>query len=516
MFQFTVWSLPGIVATLLALALLPRVWRQRGAPGGWPLSLLLIGAAWWSAGQVLGTLVTTVDAKFLAAGLQYPGVVTAPIAWLLFALRYSGSLPGLARHWPWLLLPPASSLLLAWTNPLHHWLWRSAESVIRGDFVGWEIHYGPGFVWHTAWSYTAVGLGTLLMLGAVLRSPWHRRRAGAVIAAPLVVLACNLFYHLPFTPAWFDATPLGFALAGALFTLALRGSVLDLVPLSREQIIRDLPDAIFVVARDGRVIDMNPAARSLVDKPPGDGIGRLLWDLLPVGREQLEHAGASRRPLDLVMRRNGADSAWRVNTSDLIDPRGEVVGRALMFHEHTDRWRVENELRAASAALTEANRELERLTTLDSLTRVPHRQAFLQQTEEEVARARRYGRDLSLLLIDLEDLADLDARHGAGLADQVLTGIARLLESLRRDGDLIGRTGAGEFALLLPEADAAGARALVRDIGHAIGRSRFRSEGEDDLRISIRTGLATLEPDLPHAEALLARASNRVTDPRVA
>lgn len=516
MFQLTIWSLPGTVATLLALALLPRVWRQRGAPGGWPLSLLLVGAAWWSAGQVLGTLVTGVDAKFLAAAIQYPGVVAAPFAWLLFALRYSGSLPGLARHWPWLLLAPASSLLLAWTNPLHHGFWQGAETVVRGDFVGWEIDYGPGFAWHSAWSYAAVGLGTLLMLGAVLRSPWHRRRAVAIIAAPLVVLACNLFYHLPFTPAWFDATPLGFALAGALFTLALRGNVLDLVPLSREQVIRDLPDAVFVVARDGRVIDMNPAARQLVDAPPGDGIGRLLWDLLPISREQLEHAGSGSRPLDLVMRRNGRDSAWRVSTSDLIDPRGEVAGRALVFHEHTDRWRVENELRAASDALAEANRELERLTTLDSLTRVPHRQAFLQHTDEEMARARRYGRDLSLLLIDLEDLADLDARHGSGLADQVLSGIARLLESVRRDGDLVGRTGAGEFAVLLPETDAAEARALARDIGHAIGRSRFRSETEDDLRISIRTGLATLEPDLPHAEALLARALRTVTEPRTA
>lgn len=507
MFQLTYWSLPSLISTALSLYLLRRVWRQRATPGGWPLSLMLFGIAWWSAGQVLGTLLTTIDGKFVAAQIQYPGIVIVPTAWLLFALRYTGSLPALTRQWPWLLLPPAASLSVALTNELHHWMWTGADPVRHHGFVGWELHYGPFFAAFATYSYAAVGLGTLLMLASLLRSPWHRRRALVIVAAPLLVLATNLVYLLHGSPVrWLDLTPMGFALAAGLFSLALRGNLLDLVPLSREQVVRDLPDAIFVVSQNGRVIDMNPAAHLLVPGGETAGLGRPLWDLLPVSRELVDGVRPEGRPLDLIMARDGRETAWRVNTSSLVDPRGEVAGRVLVFHDQTDRWRAEKELRATSEALAEANHELERLTTLDPLTRVLHRAAFLRQADEELARARRYRRTLSMLVIDLDDLADLNARSGSEITDSVLGGIARLLESVRRDGDLIGRTGPGEFAMLLPETEPAAARQVAEGVRRTIDRSRFRSGDGSDLQVSVRTGVRGLDPATTRAEALLAGA----------
>ncbi|HSG90472.1 MAG TPA: histidine kinase N-terminal 7TM domain-containing protein [Pseudomonadales bacterium] len=509
MFQLTFWSLPSAIATGLAIMLLRRVWRQRAAPGGWPLSLLLAAIAWWSAGQWLGTSLTTLDGKFLAAKLQYPGIVVVPTAWLLFALRYSGMLPAVARNWPLLVPIPLLTLVLALGNELHGWMWSSATLVEQGDFIGWRITYGPWFKVHTLWSYAVVGVGTACLLSALLRSPWHRRRAFLIVAAPIVVLASNALYLLPDSPmAWLDLTPLGFAAAGGIFTLALRGDILDLVPLSREQVVRDLPDAVFVIAQDGRVIDMNPAAVSLTDarRAPAGGLGRPLWDLLPIERELAEGMAPEGRPLDLIMSLNGRETAWRVNASNLVDPRGELSGRVLVFHDQSDRWRAEGELRATGEALAAANRELERLTTLDVLTRLLHRRAFLRQADEELARARRYDRTLSLLVLDLDDLADLNARSGSDVADQVLAGIARMLESLRRDGDLLGRTGAAEFALLLPETSPEDAGKVAEGIHRIMARSRFRGADGDDVVVSIRTGITALKPTDDRADLLLLRA----------
>jgi diguanylate cyclase (GGDEF)-like protein len=509
MFQLTAYSLPSLVATALALVLLRRVWRQRAAPGGWPLSAMLAGIAWWSAGQVLGTSVTTLEGKFLTAQLQYPGIVLVPVAWLMFSLRYTGALRWLADHWPWLAVLPAVTLALAFSNDLHGWLWADAELVRRGDFVAWTIDYGPWFTVYTSYSYLAVGGGTLLLLSALLRSPWHRRRAAAMVGAPLLVLATNILYLLPASPVqWIDITPLGFALAGAVFTLALRGDVLDLVPLSREQVVQDMADAVFVVAQDGRVVDANPAAERLIRRPPGAGLGRLLTDLLPIPRDLLDTApvGEDARPVDLVLRLEGRETAWRVALSDLLDPRGEVAGRVLIFHDHSDRWRAERELRATSEALADANRELERLTTLDPLTRVLSRRSFLRQADEEVIRARRHGRDLALVVIDVDNLAAINDLHGSESGDAVLAGAARLLEALRRDGDLLGRTGAGEFALLLPEASARRARDLAASIAQAVARSRFRSEAGEELDVSVRPGVAVLDAETERAETLLRHA----------
>ncbi|MEE4299504.1 MAG: histidine kinase N-terminal 7TM domain-containing protein [Pseudomonadales bacterium] len=506
--QVTLFSLPSLGALLFALVLLPRVWRQRAAPGGWHLTVLLAAIAWWAGGQALGTLSTSLDGKFLAAKLQYPGIVVVPTAWFLFCLRYTGELRTLYANWPLLLPIPAVTLAIALSNEFHGWLWAGAELVRVGSFVAWEIDYGPWFAVHRWWSYLLIAIGTLALLRSLLASPWHRRRALLVIAAPVLALAANLVYLAPDSPvAWLDLTPAGFVAAGAAFTLALRGDLLDLVPLSRERVVLDMADAVFVLGADGRVIDMNPAGARLAGRHGAARPGRALWELLPIPRATLEEELGDAATVDLLMTLEGEATAWRVSASALTDPRGEHSGRVLIFHETTEHWRTEQELRAATEALGAANRELTRLVTLDPLTRALQRGAFLRQTREECARARRSGRELRLLTLRLENLAQLNATAGSEVADQVLRAIARLLESMRRDGDLLGRTGAAEFALLMSEASAAQVQRTVEELQRGLQRSRFRDANGRTLPVCIRHGVAALDEADTDADTLLSRSA---------
>jgi diguanylate cyclase (GGDEF)-like protein len=104
--------------------------------------------------------------------------------------------------------------------------------------------------------------------------------------------------------------------------------------------------------------------------------------------------------------------------------------------------------------------------TRDLLTGLPNRAAFDERLQREVGRAGRYGAELSLVLLDLDDFAGINERVGHDAADAVLCDFARLLVGLR-DGDECFRIGADQFALVLPETDAAGAAVVAERVASA-------------------------------------------------
>ena len=94
--------------------------------------------------------------------------------------------------------------------------------------------------------------------------------------------------------------------------------------------------------------------------------------------------------------------------------------------------------------------ELEQLAATDDLTGLANRRRFRQELDRELAAAARYGRVVSLLLLDLDGFKGVNDRYGHDRGDEVLKTIAALLERRTRRCDLVARIGGDEFALLLP------------------------------------------------------------------
>jgi diguanylate cyclase (GGDEF)-like protein len=109
-----------------------------------------------------------------------------------------------------------------------------------------------------------------------------------------------------------------------------------------------------------------------------------------------------------------------------------------------------------------ADAQLQADATTDPLTGLLNRRAFQSRLEAEHARALRYGRPLSLALLDLDHFKAINDTYGHDAGNEALVQVAHLLRGIARPSDLIARIGGDEFALLLPETGAAGAR-LVAD-----------------------------------------------------
>jgi diguanylate cyclase (GGDEF)-like protein len=139
-------------------------------------------------------------------------------------------------------------------------------------------------------------------------------------------------------------------------------------------------------------------------------------------------------------------------------------------------------------------REARRLADLDALTGLHNRRYFYETLAREVARARRYGRQLALIVFDLDDFKAINDRIGHLAGDAVLAETAERVRAVVRSADIACRVGGDEFAVILPESSTADADQLYDRLLGVISSHPVGKAGQ----LSVSAGIAELrEEDAP-------------------
>ena len=97
------------------------------------------------------------------------------------------------------------------------------------------------------------------------------------------------------------------------------------------------------------------------------------------------------------------------------------------------------------------NLELRKMAWTDSLTGVSNNRYFWERLASELGRSKRYGRSLSLIMLDIDDFKKYNDQFGHQVGDEVLKKVASSLASSLRTMDTMSRYGGEEFAIILPE-----------------------------------------------------------------
>jgi diguanylate cyclase (GGDEF)-like protein len=140
----------------------------------------------------------------------------------------------------------------------------------------------------------------------------------------------------------------------------------------------------------------------------------------------------------------------------------------------------------------------------DPLTGLANRRRFMEVLDLELSRARRYGRELSLILVDLDDFKAINDDHGHAAGDDVLCAVAGTLLGGIREHDVPARLGGEELALLLPETSLVGATVLADRLRRQLLELRLRSPASQ-VQPTASFGVAS-SPPAGTVEALLAAA----------
>jgi diguanylate cyclase (GGDEF)-like protein len=118
-----------------------------------------------------------------------------------------------------------------------------------------------------------------------------------------------------------------------------------------------------------------------------------------------------------------------------------------------------------------------RLSTIDPLTGLFNRTFFFAAVEREIARSARSGRGFCLLMMDLDELKQINDRHGHFFGDRVLRGVGEVIRLAGRRIDTAARYGGDEFVVLLPETDPSGAYVLAEKIRQEVASLRVDIAG---------------------------------------
>ena len=330
-----------LVAAALAVFIIAIAWPRRAAPGAKPLIAFQLCIILWTVPYAVHWLIASANARFFWLDATYPGVVFAAVAFLAFALDYTGRGHWLTRRTLIALcLVPIVTLAALFTDSTYELFYgghRTSGLIFSG---------GPVFWLNVIYGYSLMLFALAVLIRDFRRAPrLQRQQAGIILTGALAPFIINLISLAGLSPVKdLDLTPFAFTLTGLLYAVGLfQFNLFDLVPIARGVLIEQLSDGMLVLDQQQRVVDLNPAAQHLLDRTEARLIGQTLpqvldhWPTTPVW---------SPAPIELALPTGRIAEA---RLSPLMDRRGQQRGAVIVLRDITDRKQVDAALRESEA-----------------------------------------------------------------------------------------------------------------------------------------------------------------------
>lgn len=304
------------------------------------------------------------------------------------------------------------------------------------------------------------GWGGIFMAGLTLIADWviYRSQSGPIVSGQLGLLEnwLALFASLALVS-------LGVLFAGSLLQTFLRQS------RANERLFRSLfdktNDGVITVGLDLKIVAVNQKAADSLGYEVRELIGKPYEELIPQD-ERAAAAGnfgelATREMTPLFdrtfVRKDGSRFQVEFNAATVRDENGKLLYFQGVARDVTERKRVEEQLHHALHTM-------ETLAMEDPLTGLLNRRALRDHAEAEWHRARREGKPLSAMLIDIDNLKKANDSKGHEMGDRVIMELAKTIQSSKRPYDWVGRWGGDEFLVVLPGANLEEAKTVAERV----------------------------------------------------
>lgn len=331
-------------------------WNQRTTAISRPFTLLMAAETVWIFGYALELMSTDLSTVLLLNDIEYPALMTVPIAWLFIVLYYTGREQYLTRRTvPLFFIIPAVVWVLVLTNSWHHLFYSGFHQETLGGSVIWIYEHGPLFWIHIGYCYLIGLVALVLAAGRLLISTeLYRRQTVLLICAACIPVFCNIAYVFRLAPfPEYDMTPLAFLLSGIIIALGLlRYQLFSAVPVAYSLVFLTMKDGVVATDTQYRVIDLNPAAEAIAGLSSQDAVGRTIADVFPeLASVQADTVPDRERRIEVMARKNGTPRFYDVLITPMEKGGAGPFGYLCLFRDISER-------KKAELALAQANKQI--------------------------------------------------------------------------------------------------------------------------------------------------------------
>lgn len=484
-----------VVALFLSVALgagaAILAWRQRPEPGATPLVVLLVGQCWWSVCIIFEQQAVDVASKILWTNVSVFGVVVIPVAWLLFALAYTGRDRYLQpRYVALLLVIPVLSVVVV-LFPGFESLYSVQTQPVDNTGIVQIVQGGPILVVLGGFTYLlgilgAIPLVSLLASGAVT----FRRQSAALLVGILTPWVTNILYLAGMFPgAVIDPTPIAFSVSGAAYLTALTqhrlfGTSPAPTRRARQHLFDQMHTGAIVVDRNDHVVDLNDTFEAMLETDRKTVLGTHAQAWLPT-YESFPDDGTLDRNLEL----GPSGDAYNVTVTPITDIRGRYIGRVVTFHDVSDLLRQQQRLEVLNRLLRH---------NIRTETNIIH--GYAAELEGEAARIIR---NRAIRIADFGEkgrtaVALFDQAHDSTIPEPLSSLLENAIESVQVEHDIEISTALPDdevyvTSILTPVLENLLENAAEHATGDAQADVTVRREG-DDVRITVRDNGPGISP----------------------
>lgn len=502
-----------IVASLVPGVIALYAWRRRTTPGALMFAVLMLALAIWTLAYGLELACTTLACMLFWIKIEYLGICSLPLVWLVFILQYTRRDSWLTRRNLVLLsLIPVLTLVLNWTNEFHHLYYSSTAADTSYSFPLLAITPGPWYRVNFAFFYLCLLVG-ILVLWQSFRSaaPLYRRQTGLMLIGALAPWLVNVLYLSGIRPfAHLDLTPFAFVITGlAISSGMFRLRLLDIVPVARDKVVEWMGSGVLVLDTQHRVVDLNPAAYQFIKTPSGSPVGRQAEEVLTHWSEIAAQAtGTTETFLEFILNLE-PPRHFDLHIIPLLERNGTLTGRLLIWHDITPRKQVEMALEQAKDAAEQAqhtaeaanqaksiflaNMSHELRTPLNSIlgyTQILKRTPNLTPYQKDgLATIEESGRHLLSLINDILDTSKIEAGKLELYPKDIdfarfMAQVVGTVQGRARQKELLFAYEAGDNLPAIIHADETRLRqVLLNLLGNAV---KFTETGQVTLRVGVR------------------------------
>jgi two-component system cell cycle response regulator len=186
----------------------------------------------------------------------------------------------------------------------------------------------------------------------------------------------------------------------------------------------------------------------------------------------------------------------------------DYVTKPFQYPELLARIRAGKRIVDLQKELLETNKRLELLSITDGLTGLYNHRYFQDELARAFEESARYGRPLSLAIIDLDFFKKVNDTYGHAVGDEVLQGVSKIFQESIRSTDLTARYGGEEFAVMMPETDVKDAIAFAEKIRRLAESTPVQTQA-GPVNVTVSIGVATVpHPKIHAAKELVVAADN--------